>query len=129
MIIRTPKGSLIAAGRLSKDPETRTTTTGKTVTSFGMNVSDDRDNAEWLNVSCWGSIAEYAQTLSKGDTVMLCGHEKQRTYKGRDGEDKTTTDTTAIFLCKQPGASHGYSQPRQEYQPMPATETDEDLPF
>jgi single-strand DNA-binding protein len=121
MIIRPQKGSVLAQGRISKDPETRTTPTGKTVTNIDMNVSDDRNTAEWLNrVACWDDIAEYAQGLKKGDKVLLCGIEKPRTYTGRDGEEKTVNDITATFLCRQPSA-----QKLRE----PGEDPDDDCPF
>jgi single-strand DNA-binding protein len=60
---------VILMGRLTRDPETRTTTTGKTVTSFSLAVDRQTqdDQADFFDVTAWEKTGELVQQyLTKG---------------------------------------------------------------
>ena len=85
-------------GRLTRDPETRTTTTGKTVCQFGMatntsfkNASGERqDTPEYHNIVAWGKLGEIAQQyLKKGSQTYVEGRLQTRSWDGNDGQKKT----------------------------------------
>ncbi len=93
-------------GRLGRNPETRTTPSGKKVAIFSMAVSLRRKSdgnvkefTDWVNVETWGSLAEVSQKyLKKGSLIDLEGHLKTDKYEDKGGETKYFTKVVAIQL-------------------------------
>jgi single-strand DNA-binding protein len=71
----------ILIGRLTRDPEFRTTTNGKNYATFGIAVdkrvkpqNDNEPTADFFNIKCWGQTAEFAKNyLAKGRLVSVDG--------------------------------------------------------
>lgn len=74
-------------GRLGRDPETRTTASGKTVTSANVAVDHgwgDRKSTTWVRCSIWNKRGEaFAAHHSKGDGVELAGVLYTREHEGK----------------------------------------------
>ncbi len=93
-------------GRLGRNPETRTTPTGKKVATFSMAVSQRRKSdgnvkefTDWVNVETWGSLAEVSQKyLKKGSLIYLEGHLKTDKYEDKGGDTKYFTKVVAVQL-------------------------------
>lgn len=73
----------IGLGRLTADPETRHTDSGKTITNMRLAVprpgADDR--ADFFGVTVFGSLAETcAKHLTKGRQVLIEGTLRQNTW-------------------------------------------------
>ena len=49
---------LTIIGNLTKDPETRTTPSGKSVCSFDLAVNDRKGNTTYFRVSAWEKLGE-----------------------------------------------------------------------
>lgn len=105
---------VILMGRLTRDPETRTTTSGKTVTSFSVAVDRQTqdDQADFFDVTAWEKTGELVQQyLSKGRRVLLQGRLRQdswddkETGKKRSKVEVVATDVT--FLDGPNGDSNG----------------------
>ena len=84
-------------GRLTRDPEVKTTPTGRTVTS--MSVATGRvwtdqqgvkqERTEYHNCVIWGKLAEIAgQYLSKGRKVYLEGRIATRSWDAQEKKKK-----------------------------------------
>ena len=91
-------------GRLTRDPETKTTPQGVTLTTFGLATNrmwkDDqgnqRDMTEYHNVVAWRRLGEIcAQYLSKGRQVYIEGHLQTRSWDGQDGKKNYRTEVVA----------------------------------
>ncbi|MGI8824692.1 MAG: single-stranded DNA-binding protein [Chloroflexota bacterium] len=106
---------VIIVGNLGRDPEMRYAPSGDAVTSFSVAVSrnyktpdgEPREDTEWFNVSCWGRMAETANTyLSKGKQVYIEGRLKSRSYES-NGEKRFSLDVraTEMQLLGQRGES------------------------
>lgn len=91
-------------GRLVADPEikfgasgiailkARVVTSGRKKTESGW---EDVDTTFW-NVSAFRQVAENAaESLSKGDEVIVVGKVKQRDYETAEGEKRSITEVTA----------------------------------
>lgn len=87
---------LIIIGNLTKDPETRTTTNGKTVCNFDIAVNDRQGNATYFRVSAWEKQGETCQRfLSKGRKVCVTGPVGARAYTTQSGETRVSLEVTA----------------------------------
>lgn len=90
-------------GTLGKDPELRYTTGGRGVASFSMAVNRSyKKNDEWVqetswfNVVAWGDLGEHvAESLVKGNRVIVFGRLEQRSYETRDGEKRYVVELIA----------------------------------
>ena len=74
-------------GNLTRDPETRTTGSGQTVSNFGLATSRSwkdqsgqlQERTEFHNIVAWGRLAELCgQYLSKGRKVWVEGYLQTR---------------------------------------------------
>jgi single-strand DNA-binding protein len=94
---------ITVAGNLTRDPEVRFTSTGKSVASFSVASSRSfRRGDQWeeetsfVDVTAWEALGEnVAQSLRKGDRVIVTGDFKQDEYVGKDGETKRVWKLTA----------------------------------
>ena len=77
-------------GYVGKDAEMHYTPSGKPVTQFTVAASiryqtaegEERKETEWLDVICWGKLAELAnQRVEKGDPVFVEGRLKSRQWE------------------------------------------------
>lgn len=104
-------------GNLTRDPETRTTPNGQTVSSFGIATSSQwkdgsgqkQERVEFHNVVAWGKLAEICQQyLGKGRKVFVEGRLQTREWQAQDGTKKNRTEIVAenmIMLDKAPAGS------------------------
>ena len=126
---------LTIIGNLTRDPELRTTTSGKNVCDFTVAVNRRRQQegqpeADYFRVTVWNERAELcAKYLAKGRKVCVVGAVSVRTYTGNDGTTRASLEVTEVseveFLSpreqaavQQPVNQGGFQQ----------VETDE-LPF
>ena len=78
---------VILMGRLTRDPETRTTTSGKSVTSFSLAVDrqGQDDQADFFDVTAWEKTGELvAQYLSKGRRCLVQGRLRQDSWDDKE---------------------------------------------
>lgn len=77
-------------GHLGKDPEVRTTPSGKQVCTFSIAVSrrwknsagEDKEVTDWFNVEAWGHLGEICkQYLRKGRLIFLEGQLRTERYE------------------------------------------------
>lgn len=91
-------------GNLAADPEKRTVGNGNTVTAFTViSTPRIRKDEQWTDgdpitwrCQIWRQPAEnVAESLRKGDRVIVSGNLAQRSYTDRAGEKKTTLEVHA----------------------------------
>ncbi len=114
---------VILMGRLTRDPEQRTTTTGKTIASFSIAVDrgGQEDAADFFDVTAWEKLGDLVmQYLAKGRRVLVQGRLRQdswddkETGKRRSRIEVTATDVTFLDGPNDgagAGASQGASRP------------------
>jgi single-stranded DNA-binding protein len=128
----------IGAGRLTRDPEVKMVGADKDkkLVKFGIAVGEG-DAKDFIDAVCWRRQADYAETLKKADEVFFIGIDKTRTYEGRDGEEKSKTETEIRWISKQPMPDMwqdeppgGYHNSSTGYDGMAdMQETSDDMPF
>ncbi len=123
---------VIIVGRLTRDPEVRTTPNGQSVTSLSMATNhtwtdksgQKQEKTEFHNVVLWGRLAEIAgQYLSKGQECFVEGRLQSRTYTDKAGVERKTTEIVAenMQLGSRPqGQGGGSYAPRQQAASKPA---------
>lgn len=91
-------------GNLTDDPEMRFTSSGTAVANFRVASNrrwTDRDGNQqeettFLNVNVWRDLAENcAESLTKGDRVVVLGRVKVRSYENREGRTVWVTEIEA----------------------------------
>lgn len=134
-------------GRLTADPQLRSTAGGAQVASFSIatnRVWNDPSGAkkeavEFHNIVVWGRQAEVAsQFLVKGSLALIEGRLQTREWEGKDGQKRKTTE----IICERlqlgprpmgPKASPGPVASKDSVIPtIDVTEEEiksEDLPF
>ena len=93
---------VVLVGRLTRDPELRTTTTGKSVCDFSIAVTkrvkpqDGSPDADFFRVNAWGQTAEYVSNyLTKGRLVGVDGRLQSRKYTANDGTNREVIEVVA----------------------------------
>jgi single-strand DNA-binding protein len=98
---------VILVGRLTRDPDVRTTASGQTVTAVGLATNDfwkdkngqKQERTEFHNIVLWGRLGEIAgQYLSKGQEAYFEGRIQTRSYTGKDGVEKKSTEVVATNM-------------------------------
>jgi single-strand DNA-binding protein len=132
-------------GRLTRDPEMRTTQGGQTVTTVSLATGrtwtdksgQKQEQTEYHRIVLWGRVAEIAgQYLVKGQEAYFEGRLQTTKYTGKDGVERYTTEIIAeqMQLGQKPaGASSGnggYNRPApaqatQKSQSKPAEDVEE----
>lgn len=89
---------VILMGRLTKDPELRTTPQGLSVCSFSMAVNrrfakEGQQNADFINCTAWRNTAEFiAKYFSKGNMISVVGSIQSRSWEDTNGKKQYATD-------------------------------------
>ena len=115
--------NVVLVGRLTRDPETRSTTSGMTVASFTI-ASDERRGGQkttiFMPVSVFGKQADVVSKFThKGSLVGVVGRLTQRKYTRRDSNvEVTSTEIVAERIeLMEPKASNGVSENDSGYTP------------
>ena len=93
--------SLTIIGNLTRDPETRTTTSGSTVCSFTVAVNrrkkvQGQPDADFFRVSAWNKLGENCQKfLAKGRKVCVVGSVTAHAYSQKDGKPAASLEVMA----------------------------------
>ncbi len=138
--------TLILAGNLGSDPESRFTPSGSQVTNMSVAVNHNYTNAAgvavkettWFRVAAWGKMAENCQKyLKKGSKVLVEGRlnadEKgnPRTFTRSDGSTGASFEVTAQtvrFLSSANENGNGNGNGAHE-EMAPESFASDDIPF
>ena len=102
------------AGNLTRAPDLRFTPTGRPTASFGVAVNNDwtdqagerHESVDFFDVVVWGKLAENAaQSLSKGQEVLISGQLAFRSWETDEGDRRSKVEITATHVG--PGLTFG----------------------
>lgn len=87
-------------GNLTRDPDTRSTKSGKTVCSFSVAVNrtgrEMGEEAEYFTVTSWERLGENcAKFLAKGKKVAVSGPVSLKHYETKSGEKRSYMEIRA----------------------------------
>lgn len=116
--------SINIIGRLVRDPESRTTTSGSQMTTFAIACDDGKDEVSYFDCKAFDKTAELvAKYKRKGDQVAVSGRLKQERWE-KDGQKRSAVRILAGRV--------DFIGPRSESKPdaAPAAPVpDDDVPF
>ena len=123
---------VILLGRLTRDPEQRTTASGKNVVSFSIAVDrqSQDDQADFFNITAWDKLGDLVmQYLSKGRRVLIPGRLRQDSWEDKDtGKRQSRIEVTAsdvTFLDGPSGDNSGSTVPKTTKKEEVVTEIDD----
>lgn len=123
---------VILLGRLTRDPEQRTTASGKNVVSFSIAVDrqSQDDQADFFNITAWDKLGDLVmQYLSKGRRVLVQGRLRQDSWEDKDtGKRQSRIEVTAsdvTFLDGPNGDNSGSVAPKTTKKEEVVTEIDD----
>ena len=139
-------------GRLTADPEVRTTTTGKSVCTFSIAVersfarAGEQRQADFINIVAWENQANFiSRYFAKGSMIAVQGSIQTRMYEDKNGNKRKAVEIVAdnASFCGSKAESgtgdYGRSNSVMNSQPAPSYSTadegdfkeipEDDLPF
>ena len=122
--------NVIIMGRLTRDPEKRTTQSGVSVASFTLAVDRDYSGAEekqtdFIDCTAWRHTAEFvSKYFSKGRMAVVSGRLQIDNYTDNDGNKrkaaKVIADNIYFGDSKKDGATGGQSDETASFTPAPS---------
>lgn len=106
---------VILVGRVTADPQVRSTPGGQSVTTIGVATNrtwtdkqgQKQEQTEFHNVVLWGRTAEIAgQYLTKGAMVLIEGRLQTRSWTDKNGQQRKTTEVMAERMQLGPRAAN-----------------------
>ena len=129
----------ILTGRLTADPELKTTPNGISVTSFTLAVNrnykaGEEQETDFINIVAWRQTAEFiTKYFNKGNLIGIEGSIQTRKYQDKNGNNRTAfevvCDSVEIMDSKgatQEDSARSSAPIEPHYEDL---KTDDDLPF
>ncbi len=92
---------VVLTGRLTADPELKTTANGISVTTFSIAVerryrSGEERQADFINIVAWRQSAEFiTKYFKKGNMIGIEGSIQTRRYEDKNGNNRTAFEVVA----------------------------------
>ena len=137
---------VVLTGRLTADPELKTTQSGISVTSFSVAVNrpyrtGEEQQTDFINVVAWRKTAEFiAKYFKKGNMIGIEGSIQSRKYTDKNGNNRTAFEVVVnnaqfVESKRDSAASQGGEQPASfsnagadDFSDL-SDVSDDDLPF
>jgi single-strand DNA-binding protein len=128
----------ILIGRLTRDPELRTTSGGKDVVEFSIAVNKrikpaEGPDADFFRVRAWGQVARYvSEYIGRGRLVAVDGRLEQRTWQDQNGNKRESIEVVAdnVNALDRPRDEAGANTSTNRAAPKPAAAVEDEYdPF
>lgn len=121
---------VVLSGRLTTDPELKTTANGVPVCSFSIAVDrrykqGEERQTDFINIVTWRSTAEFvSKHFTKGAMIGIEGSIQTRRYQDKNGNNRTAFEVVAnnvqfIESKRSEGSTEGNSMPTPENDLLP----------
>ena len=130
--------SIVLMGRLTADPEVKTTSNGTPVCSFSIAVDRDYSGSEekktdFINITTWRHTAEFiSKYFKKGNMIALQGSLQSQKWEDKEGNSRLSWSVQASQVWFA-GAKKTSSNSDKELNDVPDdlidSDDDDDLPF
>ncbi len=136
---------VVLTGRLTADPELKTTPNGTSVVSFSIAVdrryrAGEERQTDFINIVAWRSSAEFiSKYFKKGSLIGIEGSIQTRRYTDKNGNNRTAFEVVAnnvqFVESKRDGAPAASGEPASfsnadvnDFADL-GSASDDDLPF
>ena len=128
----------ILVGRLTRDPELKSTANGTNVCSFSVAVNRRYKNAEgnydadFINCTAWRQTAEFvSKYFTKGRMIGVVGSIQTRNYDDKDGKKVYVTEVAADEVCfvESKGDNNNNTAPVADVNDFAPIDDTDELPF
>ena len=118
-------------GRVTKNPEVRSTISGKKVATFGIATNNTYKNqygekveeTDFHNIVAFGRLAEIVeQYVTRGQLLYVSGRIKTSSYEGKDGVKRYKTDILITEMQMGPRSQKNQENQNQETEKYPTPE-------
>ena len=136
---------VVLTGRLTADPELKTTPNGISVTSFSIAVArryraGEEAQTDFINIVAWRQTAEFiTKYFRKGSMIGLEGSIQTRRYTDKNGNNRTAFEVVANnvqFVESKKDSNSGVADTNESFSNAAADDfteisdnIDDDLPF
>ncbi|MBQ3547358.1 MAG: single-stranded DNA-binding protein [Clostridia bacterium] len=132
---------VVLTGRLTADPELKTTPNGTNVTTFAIAVerryrSGEERQTDFINIVAWQKTAEFiTKYFKKGNLIGIEGAIQTRRYQDKNGNNRTAFEVIAnnvqFVESKRDSSVEGTSFSNADVNDFAEMDTvdDSDLPF
>lgn len=137
--------NVVLMGRLTADPELKTTPNGTSVTSFSLAVERNyapkgqERETDFINVVAWRQTADFiCRYFSKGSMIAIEGSIQTRKYQDKKGNNRVSVEVVANQVSFCGSKNEGANTRQQEASDPLDVDTgddfedlpdDDDLPF
>jgi single-strand DNA-binding protein len=105
-------------GFTGSDAETKTTQTGKAVTTFSIATKtsykkngERQERTEWHRIQVWGKLGEYAAAFKKGAHVCVEGELRSREYESQGSKVRTYDIVASSIINLRAGQRNQAEKP------------------
>ena len=128
----------ILVGRLTRDPELKSTANGTNVCSFSVAVNRRYKNAEgnydadFINCTAWRQTAEFvSKYFTKGRMIGVVGSIQTRNYDDKDGKKVYVTEVAAdeVYFVESKGDNNTNTAPVADVNDFAPIDDTDELPF
>jgi single-strand DNA-binding protein len=127
---------IILVGRLTSDPDSRSTMDGLPMAKFRISVTrpftSSQGEADFIDIVAWRKLAEYAgDNLAKGQLVLVEGRIQNRSFEDQTGQRRWVTEVVAKELkaLEKAGANAASTNNAKEEEAVEDAGLASDLPF
>ncbi len=137
---------VVLTGRLTADPELKTTANGISVTSFSIAVSrryraGEEAQTDFINIVAWRQTADFVtKYFKKGSMIGIEGTIQTRRYTDKNGNNRTAFEVVAnnvqFVESKKDNVGGGMNDSAESFSNSTANDfnaidsnVDDDLPF
>jgi single-strand DNA-binding protein len=128
---------IIITGRLTKDPELKTTNSGTELAELSVAVDRRKKDqngekvTDFFDITAWGKTGVFCQTyFQKGDGITIEGRMESRKYQDKEGKNRIAwaivADQVEFPLGKKAAGASGAGANAAVPDP---SQVDGDLPF
>lgn len=126
---------IILVGRLTKDPEVRSTSAGFTTANFTVAVNRNFKNkegnydADFLPCVAFRNTADFvSKFFKKGNMISLEGRVQTRNYDAQDGTKRYVTEVVVENVEFVGGKNEGSAPANNDYVDAPSEAPTDDMP-
>lgn len=127
---------IVLQGRLTHNPELKSSSTGKYMTSFSIAVDrgfGENKTTDFFDCTAWEWTAKFITSyFTKGQMILVSGKLETNEYTGRDGNARKTVRinvSNAEFCGNKNDAAASSASDPEPVESVDAILDDQDLPF